>query len=400
MDSSDRPGGTERRRDFPPASIRSRLVAGGLDLVVIFLATLAVPQPFPPLVVIGIFVVYHGTLTWWLQRTVGKALLGLRVARPNKQTSFWWSYARSGPGYLILGFGGLGLASAPFDPANRAVYDIALGGVVLQETDASLRPRGAFDRLVDYAKEHQRVAGDRKRTIGFIAAFWAWLSAIGSWLRSILDRLRVSSLPAHPSVLAEVSSTVAATAATAATAVGILVISVVPQAESMGRWLVADQQWFGDPSIEPAASPAGQWSLSHGDWYRSPEPLEIAKLQDNQYEFTAAFDTIPTGECTTRTELRKVTLTRIDDTYIGVSPGQLRVLPPPAVGQTKAEQCEEIKEEIENGERRQVPVEYAFSVEDNGSVLRACPIAIIDSNGARSPVSGTIYSECAEFRRL
>jgi uncharacterized RDD family membrane protein YckC len=84
-----------------PARLRVRLVAAGIDLLVVLVVAMTLRQPQPLIVIIGIFVAYHATLTWWLGRTIGKALVGLRVLRPGRKVTLWWSLARAGPGYLL-----------------------------------------------------------------------------------------------------------------------------------------------------------------------------------------------------------------------------------------------------------------------------------------------------------
>lgn len=255
-----------------PARLGARILAGLIDLVFVALAASAVSQPFPPILVLVVFVVYHATQTWWTGRTVGKALLGLRIVRPGQRLTFGWALARAGPGYLILGLAGLGLATCAFDPRRRSVYDFALGTLVIQETDASFRPQGLLDRFANYAKEHKQAAAERKETIALAGGFWTWLSGLGEWILGLLDRVRgKQATSTGPSVLTVVSSKAATIVAVSASAIATIVLTVVPPAKGVGEWLMTDRYWYG-PSDGSAIALAGPEQAIAGWMQRQDQP--------------------------------------------------------------------------------------------------------------------------------
>ncbi|RFU20429.1 RDD family protein [Geodermatophilus marinus] len=247
--------------ELAPARLPARVAAGSIDLLVVVAAVAAVGQPFPPILPLGVFVLYHGTLTWWTGQTLGKALLGLRVVRPGGNRSAWWAFARSGPGYLLLGLAGLGLLTSAFDRDHRALYDIALGGAVVQETDAVNRPRGLLDRLVAYAEAHQKAATERTKTLTVLLALWAWVAGLGKALQKVLDVIRGSPPTRGPSALATVSSKAAAAVAATAT----VVATAFPLAGAVGTWLFTDIRVFGEPPAPTGAAADLPATESSGD---------------------------------------------------------------------------------------------------------------------------------------
>lgn len=247
--------GQSEEISYPSARAGARLLAGAIDLLIVLLAATRFARPFPPAYVIALFVVYHGVPTWLFGRTLGKALIGLRVARLGRKRSAWWSFARSGPGYLLLGFGGLSLAFVALGRSKRTPYDMLLSGAVLQETDISLRPSGLLDRVADYVEEHKRVVGERKKgVVGLIGVLWAWLSGITDRLQKGLNKMRRSTDPKAPSIMEEMSDSMALAASAAVLIATGAVISVVPQSQGLYDWLVTDRYWVGDVAPSEVSS--------------------------------------------------------------------------------------------------------------------------------------------------
>ena len=257
---------------------------------------------------------------------MGKALLGLRVERAAGQVTLWWSLLRSGPGYLLLGFGGFGVLTAAVDPHRRALYDMALGGRVTQDLDVEQRPRGLVDRLVHYAEVHEATTTERKKKVAGSAALSAWVVSLGSTVAAVLHWLR-GSAPAPepgPSVLGVLSGKASAAAAAALTAVATGVVLVAPFAEGPGRWLVTDRHWVGAPPSQDV--PESQES-------RSAEPREaIARWLTAQGErYAGPCPDRPAGEagawCTTSPE--EVTVDQVPALRdLGVVGGQVHVFAP------------------------------------------------------------------------
>jgi ankyrin repeat protein/uncharacterized RDD family membrane protein YckC len=239
-----------------PAGIGSRLAAGLVDVMVVAATFIPVDQPFPPILPIAVFVIYHWLSTWLVGRSLGKALLGLRVRRIDGPVSWWWSLARAGPGYLILAIGGLGWLTAIRERHQRPLYDILLGGMVVQDFDAESRPNGLLDRLLDYSEELERTAKERKRVLSSLAGLWAWLNKPGEWARQVLNSLRSEPASASSgySMLSVGSGYVAATVAAVTTTVAVATVTFVPPAGAAGQWLMTDRYWVVSEQGEPTST--------------------------------------------------------------------------------------------------------------------------------------------------
>jgi hypothetical protein len=210
----------------------------------------AVPQPFPPLLVLLVFVGYHWLLTWWVGRTLGKALLGLRVLRLSGPMSWWWALGRSGPGYLVLGVAGLGWLTATRDVYRRPLYDILLGGAVIQDVDATGRAHGLVDRLLAYAREHQQAVSERKEPLSLVSGLWISLTKGPEWVAKGLQLLRgePTAVSSGTSLSSWVSGQTAAVISASASVAAAAAVTVVPGLDVVGQWLMTDRYWSPQPA--------------------------------------------------------------------------------------------------------------------------------------------------------
>jgi hypothetical protein len=179
--------------------------------------------------------------------------------------------------HLLISLGGLGLVTTAVDRHRRTLYDLVTGGIVVQETDDSLRPRGLLDRLAEYGEENKRIAIERKKSLLLLTAFWAWLSKLGEWILAPLNWLRGGQGPAGPSVLKVVSGKVAAGAAAAVTAAAAIVVAIVPQAREVGEWLVTERYWLGDDPSTPSVEAIADWMAAQDEPYvgACPDPSTV-----------------------------------------------------------------------------------------------------------------------------
>jgi len=149
--------------DFPPtgpnslAGLVERGVARAIDIViptipVVVIVTVLVARQstpdvaklptWPRMVLIGLVLAYETICVGWQGRTVGKLLLGTRVARLLKGTKPDWAQAfmralvpvaalsvpwSLGPGLYLCVF-----LSATFSPIRRGLHDHAAGTVVVR----------------------------------------------------------------------------------------------------------------------------------------------------------------------------------------------------------------------------------------------------------------------------
>jgi uncharacterized RDD family membrane protein YckC len=233
-----------------PAGVRARFAAGLLDVGIVVALLRAVPQPFPPLLVLLVFVGYHWLLTWWVGRTLGKALLGLRVLRLSGPMSWWWALGRSGPGYLVLGVAGLGWLTATRDVYRRPLYDILLGGAVIQDVDATGRAHGLVDRLLAYAREHQQAVSERKEPLSLVSGLWISLTKGPEWVAKGLQLLRgePTAVSSGTSLSSWVSGQTAAVISASASVAAAAAVTVVPGLDVVGQWLMTDRYWSPQPA--------------------------------------------------------------------------------------------------------------------------------------------------------
>jgi uncharacterized RDD family membrane protein YckC len=259
-----------------PAGVGARCVAGVIDIAIVVAALAPVPQPFPPLLVLLVFVGYHWLLTWWVGRTVGKALLGLRVLRLDGPVSWWWALGRSGPGYLVLSVAGLGWLTATRDAYRRPLYDILLGGVVVQDVDPAGTSSGLADRLLVYAREHKEAVAARKEPLGLVAGLWAALTKGTEWAAKGLQFVRgePTAVSSGTSLSSWATGQAAAAVSAAGSVAAVAVVAVVPGSDGLGQWLMSDRHWSPQPAsiqefvvaigdtIEPGRPAAGAGTLS------------------------------------------------------------------------------------------------------------------------------------------
>jgi uncharacterized RDD family membrane protein YckC len=255
-------------RAFFPAGVRARFAAGLLDVGIVAAVLGPVPEPFPPLFALLVFVGYHWLLTWWVGRTLGKALLGLRVLRLSGPVSWWWALGRAGPGYLVLSVAGLGWLTATRDLYRRPLYDILLGGVVTQDVDAAGEASGPVDRLLVYAREHQQAISEHKEPLRLVAGLWAALAKGPELAAKGLQLLRGETTAASSgtSLSSWASGQAAAAVSATASVVTVAVVAVVPGADALGQWLVTDRYW------SPQTALIHEFVVSIGDTVEQNRP--------------------------------------------------------------------------------------------------------------------------------
>lgn len=152
------------------------------------------PQPVRFLVPLLLLIAYHTLLTWLVQQTAGKALLGLRVRRIGHEPTFLWALGRSSAGYFILDMLGIGLLTAFFDARRRCLHDFVFGSKVIFEGDKSLRLKRLLNRLENYAKRQETALKDKKKTITALVAFWSLLAAMALRLQRLIDYLAAGAV--------------------------------------------------------------------------------------------------------------------------------------------------------------------------------------------------------------
>ncbi|MCZ6571893.1 MAG: VWA domain-containing protein [Planctomycetota bacterium] len=153
------------------APFRARIVAFALDYGIVYLLARAVGSPNPVTFFVALFVVYHAGLQWYMQRTLGKALMGLRVIRAgHRPITLAWALGRSTIGYFVVDLFGLGLLTSWFDRKwRRCAHDFVFGSVVVSEGLQRAGLKVLTMRLVDAARSFEEAHAAKMKRVAEVA---------------------------------------------------------------------------------------------------------------------------------------------------------------------------------------------------------------------------------------
>jgi hypothetical protein len=244
------------RRQAPHAW---RLLAWLVDLLLVLVLVAGLPEPFPLIAPIALFVGYHAVAVWLTGRTIGKAVFGLRVERGSRSRTAAWSLGRATIGYFGCSLFGLGYLVALRDQRHRAVHDIVFESEVVVVDGGKLNVRIALMRLRDFARMREEAAKKRHAAHGLavVGALWSWLRSLADGLVHGLDWLSSlfggSGSGGGTSPLAAWGATAKAGLAAVATAVSAAVVAVVPPVADGADWLFHPRYYFSGP-VEVARS--------------------------------------------------------------------------------------------------------------------------------------------------
>jgi len=152
-------------RDDPcPVSNARRLVAFGIDAVLVFV----VYEMTASLLIAGVIFGLYATISLAATgRTLGKALLGLRVqGASGSNLSGPVAFLRSTVGYLASSLLGLGFLNIFIDPQRRGWHDLLFRSQVTQEpgqvsANFLTRQLDRWSRQMDHWRERQQAIFDR-----------------------------------------------------------------------------------------------------------------------------------------------------------------------------------------------------------------------------------------------
>lgn len=245
----------ETRGNDLPAPHALRILAWLVDLLVVSAVLLFLPQPLSYLLFLLLLISYHSLLTWLVGETLGKALLGLRVARLTGDRGFLWSVGRSGLGYFVVDVFGLGCLIAPFNRWHRCLHDYAFNSVVLFDGSRPTNLQQLMDRLERYAERQQEAIKAKKKPLAVLSAFWASLEYIGSAVQRLL---RLIAHPGHAapagtgSVAAVVSAKAVAVIVAVGTAATAAIVAAVPPVRDAAAILVQPRfLWRASDGVLP-----------------------------------------------------------------------------------------------------------------------------------------------------
>ncbi len=245
---ADSTGDDQSRFLFAPHGLRA--VAWFFDYVLVMAVVVFVlPQPVRFLVPLLLLIAYHALLTWLVQQTAGKALLGLRVRRIGHEPTFLWAVSRASAGYFIVDMLGIGLLTAFFDARRRCLHDFVFGSEVIFEGDESLRLKRFLNRLENFAKRQETALKEKKKSIAALIAFWTFLAATARILQRVIDHLVVGAKTPPPagSVGGVLTAKAAAWIATAAVAVSTTIVIYLPSVRYTAEWFIAPRYFFVRP---------------------------------------------------------------------------------------------------------------------------------------------------------
>ena len=153
------------------APFRARVVAFALDYGIVYLLARAVGSSNPVTFFVALFVVYHAGLQWYMQRTLGKALMGLRVIRGGRRPiTLAWSLGRSTIGYGVVDLFGLGLLTSWFDRKwRRCAHDFVFGSVVVSESLQRAGLKVLTMRLLDAARRFEQAHAEKLKRVAELA---------------------------------------------------------------------------------------------------------------------------------------------------------------------------------------------------------------------------------------
>ncbi|HSK91226.1 MAG TPA: RDD family protein, partial [Euzebyales bacterium] len=184
-------------RTTPPAL---RALSWLLDAVVVGVAMLVVPEPYPLIVPLGLAAAYLTLIVWWTSTTIGKAALGLRVVRTNGPVTLAWALGRSTLGLIVVDLLGAGLVPA-LSTERRALHDRAFHSLVVW-TGEPATWRRVFERLValaDQREEEREEKRRRSRGLVLLTGLWAWMSDLARGIRAHVARWWRDAPPAGTS---------------------------------------------------------------------------------------------------------------------------------------------------------------------------------------------------------
>ncbi len=239
----------------------ARLLAFGIDLLVVVLVTLLAGGGWPLLV--GVFVAYHTALVWLTGQTVGKAISNLEVRRSDGEAflraprALPWILGRSSLGYLLVDALGIGvLVALPgANQTRRCLHDWVFGTQVVLRGELSWALPKMRRRLSGFAgrrEDASKAVGENHQDARRVSGLWHWLVTAAIGLEKALELLQGLVTQVSGWFGGTSSAGTGATAISTKAAVGVGVASSVATVATVAALTV----WSRPP---PDASMEGNW---------------------------------------------------------------------------------------------------------------------------------------------
>jgi uncharacterized RDD family membrane protein YckC len=224
---------------YSPAPIGLRISAWIIDIFIIALLGFFLPQPFPPILLLIIFIAYHSILIWLVGQTIGKALMGLRVQRIMDKPGFFWSLGRSSLGYFFIDLLGFGILAGLISWRRRCFHDILFGSVVVfTEESGRITVKKMAERFGKFAQRRKMAWEDTNKRFSIIlVGLWKFLENLARFIQKVFDCLTGS--PTSTESVAKVLTMKAALTFGAATSTitAVLITSVPGNVQAAVEWL-------------------------------------------------------------------------------------------------------------------------------------------------------------------
>ena len=173
-----------------------RLIAFGLDLVIILLVGLAVGGGW--LRILGVFIAYHTALVWLTGQTIGKAIANLEVRRIDGHAyertarGLPWALGRASVGYLLVDMLGLGVLFAlpRRNSARRCLHDLVFGSKVVLRGELEWALPKMRKRLSDFASRREEASlrlEEAQAEPRRLSNLWHWMVTGALGLEKLLD---------------------------------------------------------------------------------------------------------------------------------------------------------------------------------------------------------------------
>lgn len=239
-----------------PASSLRRLAAFVLDLGVMVLIHFTIAQRRWVYTAV-LYAVYHTICIVVGRATVGKAIMGLSVQRPDGTRLVWWvAMLRSTVGYLASGFFLLGFVYALRDERRRCWHDVLFGSEVVQRPGvlSIKRIRDTVDEWSERIDTWQQRLLKRYRRlqglVGLLLKLTGLMTVLQTWLKSLVDWLARKLRLAQPKT-AGVSAGSPATPAAATGSATTIRSGPVITASVLATITVVTYEIIAPPGLRP-----------------------------------------------------------------------------------------------------------------------------------------------------
>ena len=209
-----------------------------------------------------LFIAYHTICVWLAQQTLGKALLGLRVTRFNKEPGLFWSLGRASGGYFLVDLFGIGLIVALFNRGRQSLHDYVFGSAVTIDDSGPLCIRNMHRRFMRYAEKQLNAVDEKSKAYDLMSGYWALFLRLGKAMESVGKG--IESLVGAPGMVtvAAASGKIAATAMATTFVAGAGIATTALVDTRAKNWLETQRCGANCAVTSTFERDAGGWTIS------------------------------------------------------------------------------------------------------------------------------------------